>query len=174
MRLLLALLTVLLALVLAACGGEDSDTTSEAATETTAPAETTEAAPPAAAGEKPEVAKPKGDPPSRLVKKDLDKGSGAAAKDGDLLTVHYVGVAWSTGEQFDASWDRGEPFSFPLGQGQVIQGWDDGLVGMKEGGRRRLEIPSEQAYGSAGSPPAIGPDEALVFVVDLVKVEAGG
>lgn len=183
MRRLLPLLLLVLALGLAACGEDESEDaggpeatpsfTEGATSETTATTEA-EDAPPAPSGEKPEVAKPKGDPPTKLVKKDLKKGTGATAKAGDVLTMQYVGIAWSTGEQFDASWDRGEPFTFPLGQGQVIQGWDEGIVGMKEGGRRRLEIPSDLAYGPTGSPPAIGPDEALVFVVDLEKVEPGG
>lgn len=178
MRRFASLTLLLLALSVVACGDDDKDTSSEAstpattATETTPPA-TTETAPQAPAGDKPKVAKPKGDPPTKLVKKDLKKGKGAAAKDGDVLTVQYVGVAWSTGEEFDASWDRGQPFDFQLGAGMVIPGWDQGLKGMREGGQRRLEIPSDLAYGSAGSPPAIGPDEALVFVVDLVKVQPG-
>ena len=177
MRRLLTLAAVLAAL-LAGCGDDKSETAAETSTitsptETAPPATETAPAPAAPEGEKPTVDKPKGDPPTKLVKKDLKKGKGAAAKDGDTLTVHYVGVAWSTGEEFDASWDRGEPFDFQLGAGMVIKGWDQGLEGMREGGQRRLEIPSDLAYGSAGSPPAIGPDEALVFVVDLVKVQPG-
>jgi peptidylprolyl isomerase len=183
MRRLLPLLLLALALALAACGADESEDTggaevtpsfTEGATSETTATTEAEAAPPAPEGKKPEVAKPKGDPPTKLVKKDLKKGSGAAAKDGDMLTVHYVGVAWSTGEEFDSSWDRGEPFTFPLGGGQVIKGWDQGLVGMKKGGQRRLEIPSDLAYGPAGSPPSIGPDEALIFVVDLVDIAPGG
>jgi peptidylprolyl isomerase len=85
--------------------------------------------------------------------------------------MQYVGVAFSTGEEFDASWDRGEPFEFTLGNGDVIAGWDEGIVGMKEGGRRKLTIPAEQAYGAQGSPPTIGPNETLVFVVDLEKIQ---
>ena len=92
------------------------------------------------------------------------------AKAGDTVSTHYVGVAWSTGEEFDASWGRGAPLDFRVGVGQVIQGWDQGLLGMKVGGRRRLEIPSELAYGSRGAGGAIGPNEALIFVVDLVGV----
>ena len=177
MRRLLPLATVLVAL-LAGCGDDKSESAAETSTITSpteaapTPTETAPAAP-ATEGEKPTVAKPEGDPPTKLVKKDLKKGTGAAATDGDTLTVHYVGVAWSTGEEFDASWDRGQPFDFQLGAGMVIKGWDQGLEGMKEGGQRRLEIPSELAYGPQGSPPAIGPDEALVFVVDLVKVTPG-
>jgi peptidylprolyl isomerase len=87
--------------------------------------------------------------------------------------VQYVGVSYSNGQEFDASWDRGEPFEFTLGVGQVIPGWDEGVEGMKEGGRRKLTIPADKAYGPQGSPPAIGPNETLVFVIDLVKVTKG-
>jgi peptidylprolyl isomerase len=87
------------------------------------------------------------------------------------VQVQYVGVSFKTGEQFDASWDRGEPFVFQLGAGQVIPGWDQGIQGMKVGGRRRLVIPPDMAYGSRGSPPSIGPNETLVFVVDLLAVQ---
>lgn len=89
---------------------------------------------------------------------------------GRTVTVHYVGVSWATGRQFDASWDRDEPFRFGLGAGQVIRGWDDGVVGMRVGGRRTLTIPPEMAYGSRGAGGVIGPDETLVFVVDLLDV----
>ena len=175
-RHLIALLLAALALTLGACGDDDEEaanstfpgTTEE--TTGTAAATDTEAEAPAPEGEKPEIAKPKGDPPKRLVKKDLKKGKGAAAKSGDTLTVHYVGVSWSTGEEFDASWNGGEPFTFQLGQGAVIPGWDEGLVGMRAGGQRRLEIPPDMAYGAEGSPPSIGPNETLVFVVDLVSI----
>ena len=97
-------------------------------------------------------------------------GDGDEAVDGTRVTVHYVGVAFRSGEEFDASWNRGQPFSFPLGQGQVIAGWDNGIPGMKVGGRRELVIPPGQAYGPQGSPPAIGPNETLVFVVDLKRI----
>jgi len=97
-------------------------------------------------------------------------GDGAKAETGSLVTVQYVGIDAETGEEFDASWDRGEPFSFQLGGGQVIEGWDEGVAGMKVGGRRELIIPPGQAYGKQGSPPAIGPEATLVFVVDLLKV----
>ena len=99
------------------------------------------------------------------------KGKGPAAKKGDNVTVHYVGVTFSTGEEFDASWNTGQPFSFPLGGGQVIQGWDKGIEGMRKGGRRKLTIPPELAYGAQGSPPAIGPNETLVFVIDMLEVQ---
>ena len=99
-------------------------------------------------------------------------GKGPAAKAGDTVDVQYVGVSQSTGKQFDASWDRGsEPFSFPLGQGQVIPGWDEGLVGMKVGGRRELIIPPDMGYGAQGAPPDIAPNETLVFVVDMKAIK---
>ena len=120
---------------------------------------------------KPEIPKPSGPPPRKLVKEDIVMGKGPPAKNGDTLMVNYVGVAFSTGKEFDASWDRGEPFPVPLGAGQVIEGWDKGLVGMRKGGRRELTIPPEQAYGAEGAPPAIGPNETLVFVVDLVDIQ---
>src|SRR5450631_1651162 len=106
--------------------------------------------------------------PTDLVIEDLVLGDGAQAKAGDTISAHYVGVAHSTGEQFDASWDRGEPLSFRLGVGQVIKGWDEGIVGMLVGGRRRLTIPAALAYGDRGAGGAIKPGDALIFVVDLV------
>ena len=107
----------------------------------------------------------------KLTEKELVKGTGAEAKSGDEVTVQYVGVDYKTGKEFDASWDRGEPFSFTLGAGEVIPGWDQGVEGMKVGGRRELIIPPELAYGPAGSPPAIGPNETLIFVIDLLAVK---
>ncbi|MCU1352277.1 MAG: hypothetical protein JWM05_1486 [Acidimicrobiales bacterium] len=103
---------------------------------------------------------------------DLRAGTGAAAKTGSYLTLQYVGIACSTGEQFDASWDTKKPFNVTLGQGGIIPGWEQGLLGMKAGGRRQLDIPSDLAYGAQGSPPKIGPSEPLTFVIDLLKVEA--
>ena len=119
---------------------------------------------------KPTIPAPTGTPPSNLQKRDIVTGSGRAAKAGDKLTVQYVGVSYSTGEQFDASWDRHQPFPFKLGAGMVIPGWDQGLVGMKKGGRRELVIPSQLAYGPQGQPPKIGPNETLVFIIDLKKI----
>jgi peptidylprolyl isomerase len=164
-----------LVLLAAGCGGNDSE---EAATPSaTPPAGSTPArtgSPTAAADQdvskRPVIEKPTGDPPSRLKVQDLVKGDGKRAKKGDNVTVQYVGVSFSTGEQFDASWDAGQPFSFPLGAGQVIPGWDKGVAGMRVGGRRKLTIPPDQAYGTAGSPPSIGPNEALVFVIDMVRI----
>jgi peptidylprolyl isomerase len=113
---------------------------------------------------------PKGAPPTKLVIKNLHTGHGKAAKDGDVVTVQYVGVNYKDGKQFDASYDRGQAFSFPLGQGQVIPGWDKGLKGMKVGGQRELIIPPDLGYGPQGQPPVIEPNETLVFVIDLLKV----
>ncbi|HUS61509.1 MAG TPA: FKBP-type peptidyl-prolyl cis-trans isomerase [Acidimicrobiales bacterium] len=119
---------------------------------------------------KPEVTIPAGDPPAELQTDDLEVGSGEEAMAGRSVDVHYVGVSWSTGKQFDASWDRGATFSFRLGAGEVIGGWDQGVAGMKVGGRRRLTIPPDLGYGSRGAGGAIGPNETLVFVVDLLGV----
>ena len=120
--------------------------------------------------ERPEVDPVDGAPPTHLVVDDIAVGDGEEARPGQLVTVHYVGVAFSSGEEFDASWNRGEPFSFQLGRRKVIAGWDRGVVGMKVGGRRQLVIPPALAYGEGGKPPAIGPNETLVFIVDLVAV----
>jgi peptidylprolyl isomerase len=119
---------------------------------------------------KPDVSIPAGAPPDDLKMEDLVVGTGAEATAGKTVDVQYVGVAWSTQQQFDASWDRGSPFSFPLGAGRVIKGWDQGVAGMKVGGRRRLTIPARLAYGDRGAAGAIKPGETLVFVVDLLKV----
>ena len=119
---------------------------------------------------KPEIDFPQDPVPTELRIVDEIQGTGREAKVGDTVSCHYVGVTYSGGEEFDASWNRGEPLGFTVGVGQVIQGWDQGLLGMKVGGRRRLEIPSELAYGSRGAGAAIGPDESLIFVVDLLDV----
>ena len=119
---------------------------------------------------KPKVEVPKGPPPKKLVIKDLEAGKGPAAKAGDEVTVHYVGVLYKNGKQFDASWDRGEPFTFELGSGGVIAGWEKGIEGMKVGGRRELIIPPELAYGSEGG-GTIPPNSTLIFVVDLLAIE---
>ena len=120
--------------------------------------------------EKPVIDVPIGDPPSELVIEDLTVGDGEEAVAGKNCTMQYVGHGWSTRRQFDASWDRGEPFSFRLGAGMVIGGWDQGVVGMKVGGRRQLTIPPELGYGSRGAGRDIKPGETLVFVVDLLGV----
>lgn len=119
---------------------------------------------------KPEIEFPGAEPPADLVIVDEIVGDGDEAGRGDIVDVHYVGVSWSTGEEFDASWNRGEPLRFQLGVGQVIAGWDQGVQGMKVGGRRRLEIPAHLAYGDRGAPPVIAPGETLIFVCDLVAV----
>ena len=121
--------------------------------------------------EKPQVDVPAGQPPSyQLELDDIAVGEGAEAGSGDIVEVHYVGVSWKDGKQFDASWDRGSTFKFGLGKGQVIPGWDQGVAGMKVGGRRRITIPPDLAYGKRGAGGVIGPDETLVFVVDLIGV----
>ncbi len=119
---------------------------------------------------KPEVTIPEGSPSYQLELEDLTVGDGAEATPGSLVDVHYVGVAWSTGKQFDASWDRGDTLPFTIGKGLVLKGWDEGVAGMKVGGRRRIMIPPAMGYGKRGYPPVIAPDETLVFVVDLVGV----
>jgi peptidylprolyl isomerase len=120
--------------------------------------------------EKPEIDFPGGEPPTDLQITEVWEGTGAEAKAGDMVQVHYVGVAFSTGEQFDASWDRGDPLQFQLGVGQVIAGWDRGVQGMKVGGRRQLIIPPDLAYGDRGAGRDIAPGETLIFVCDLVSV----
>jgi peptidylprolyl isomerase len=182
-RLLLTLIVaLLLAVGVAACGDDDSASDGETAATATATEAPTEA--PAgnnvdaiAAGitkntkKKPEIAVPEGDPPTQLVIKDIVKGKGPKAQAGDQLSMQYVGNSWSTGEQFDASWDRGQAFPFQLGAGMVIPGWDQGMVGMRKGGRRLLVIPPDLGYGAGGTPDgAIAPNETLVFVVDLQKL----
>jgi peptidylprolyl isomerase len=119
---------------------------------------------------KPKVEAGKGAKPTKLETKDLVTGTGKEAKKGSTVYVNYVGVLWKNGEEFDSSWKRNEPFQFTVGEGQVIKGWDNGVVGMKVGGRRELRIPSEEAYGKLGSEPKIPKNEALIFVVDLLKV----
>jgi peptidylprolyl isomerase len=179
---LLALLALLAALALAACGDDDDDSGSgggsadtsrresdppapDTGTETEAPTDLTDTS------VKPVIDKPSGVPPRRLVKEDIVKGKGPGAKPGDTVIVNYVGVSFSTGEEFDASWDTGQPFPVQLGAGNVIEGWETGLVGIKEGGRRQLIIPPEQAYGAQGAPPSIGPNETLVFVIDALAIQ---
>jgi peptidylprolyl isomerase len=157
-------------LALAACGDDDdesADTGADtAAQESEAPAEDVDTS------KKPVVEVPEGEPPAGLQIEDLKEGDGPTAKSGDNVTVQYVGISYSTGEQFDASWDppASQPFTFPLGQGQVIPGWDQGVAGMKVGGRRQLIIPPDLGYGEAGAPPDIAPNETLIFVVDLLEI----
>jgi peptidylprolyl isomerase len=120
--------------------------------------------------ERPEIDFPEGSPPANLDITDIVVGDGPEATHGSKVTVHYVGVAFSTGEEFDASWNRGQPFEFPLGGKRVIAGWDLGVKGMKVGGRRKLVIPPHLGYGNRGSGNAIKPGETLIFVVDLLSV----
>lgn len=185
-----ALGAALLALTAAGCGESTKPGAADQAINAAAPdtastqtTTTTAATAPAATGKgggavlpistdltkKPAIPKPKGDPPSELIVKDIVTGKGKAAKAGSEVSVKYVGVSYSTGEEFDSSWDRDAEFPFTLGTGGVISGWDEGVVGMKEGGRRELVIPADKAYGDTGSPPSIKPGETLVFVIDLIK-----
>ena len=171
-RLLLLAVLAVLALAAAGCGSDDDNGKDEAATTpatASAPAAPTPTTPTETAT-KPKVTVPSGPPPKTLEIKDLKPGSGQAANAGDGLTVQYVGVNYATGKQFDASWDRGQPFQFQLGAGMVIPGWDKGLVGMKPGGRRELIIPPDLAYGPQGSPPDIPPNATLIFVIDLEQI----
>jgi len=172
------------ALGVGACGEDEGDgpstaaqpavTAPAAAPDTTATA--TEPAKPAKLAiskdrkVKPAIPKPTGSPPTELVIQDVVKGKGKAAEAGDNVTVQYVGVSFSTGQEFDASWNPpGKPFKFPLGAQMVIPGWDQGVAGMREGGRRTLIIPPDLGYGAAGQ-GSIAPNETLVFVIDLLKV----
>jgi peptidylprolyl isomerase len=174
LRLLLLAALTSLALGLAACGddeeegGGSDEPAAEQTTTTAAPEEPTEVSTNVEA--KPEIGKPTGEPPAELVKEDIVVGKGRKAKEGDTVTVHYVGVNFSTGDQFDASWDRGEPTQFPLQKGSLIEGWVQGMQGMRVGGRRKLVIPPALGYGEQGQPPAIPPNETLVFVIDLKKI----
>ncbi|MFI9274198.1 FKBP-type peptidyl-prolyl cis-trans isomerase [Kitasatospora sp. NPDC052896] len=119
---------------------------------------------------KPEIDFPGGEAPADLQIRDIEVGTGEEAKPGQLVKVHYVGVTFETGEEFDASWNRGTPFQFPLGAGRVIKGWDEGVVGMKVGGRRELIIPAHKAYGNQSPSPLIPAGSTLIFVVDLLGV----
>ena len=189
-----SLLLALLALVAAGCGSSNDKSNDTASTESqpaqSQPADTTSTAtstgssgggattikpsPTKDLNKKPAIPRQAGDPPTQLVKQDIVKGTGATAEPGDNVTVRYVGVRFRDNQQFDASWDRKpNAFPFPLGGGQVIQGWDKGIVGMKVGGRRQLTIPPDLAYGAQGFPPDILPNETLIFVVDLKKVQKG-
>lgn len=156
----------ILMLAIAGCGDDSSTTSASAGAESTA-AEQAEAP---EEKTKPNVKPPQGPPPKKVVTKELEEGTGPAAKAGDQVSVQYVGVNYRSGSEFDASWDRGEPFTFTLGAHEVISGWDIGIEGMKVGGRRELIIPPNHAYGSTGSPPAIPPNETLIFVVDLEAI----
>jgi peptidylprolyl isomerase len=179
----LAVTTLAVAVVIAGCGSSGSSSTITVGNQNPADNALLKAGPTSATGstgattptsgplsKEPTVTRPTGAPPTTLVKKDLIVGTGPEAKAGQSVTVNYVGVLFSTGKVFDASWKRHEPFTFSLGRGQVIPGWDQGIAGMKVGGRRELIIPAPLAYGAKGSPPTIPPNAALVFVVDLLAV----
>jgi peptidylprolyl isomerase len=162
---------------LAGCGSSggstigvgDENSAANAAVEH-APASTTGSTPTSGPlSTEPTITPPKGPPPTTLVSKEIVTGTGAEAKDGDSVTVNYVGALYSNGKVFDASWERHEPFTFTLGEGQVIKGWDQGVAGMRVGGRRELIIPAELAYGKPGRPPTIPPSSSLIFIVDLLS-----
>lgn len=171
MKRLMLIVVASAAIVVVGCGDDDSSSDSTGSTESTAAASPAgESSGDASSRGKPEVKVPSGAPPKQLEETELIEGTGPEAKSGDKVTVQYVGVNFKNGKEFDSSWSRNEPFSFTLGVGEVIPGWDQGVEGMKVGGQRQLVIPPELAYGEAGAPPAIGPNETLVFVVDLIKV----
>jgi peptidylprolyl isomerase len=175
-RALLGLAALGAAGLIAGCGGSGSSSSIGVGTENKADealakagevkAATTPTSGPLAT--EPKVTPPTGTAPTKLEKKDLVTGTGKEAKAGETVTVNYVGVLYKGGKVFDASWKRKEPFQFKLWQGAVIKGWDEGVPGMKVGGRRELVIPAELAYGKTGSPPAIPPNAPLVFVIDLL------
>ncbi|MBA3747448.1 MAG: FKBP-type peptidyl-prolyl cis-trans isomerase [Solirubrobacterales bacterium] len=198
MRAAITALLAVAALGAGGCGGDSSDPIEEAVKEQeklaaeaakTAPTATTEttettttSAKPAGTiqklaiskdlEKKPQIGKPSGEPPTKLYTRDIVEGKGKAAKSGNDVSMQYVGVSYSNGEQFDASWDSGTPFDFKLGMGSVIKGWDEGIPGMKAGGRRLLVIPAELGYGAQGQ-GSIAPNETLVFVVDLKTIKSG-
>jgi peptidylprolyl isomerase len=180
----LGLTTLAVAILIAGCGSSDSstiginnqNTADEALAKATATSSSTATSATATTptsgplSTEPQVTPPTGPAPSKLVIKELIVGTGPEAKAGQSVTVNYVGVLYKGGKEFDASWKRKEPFVFTLGKGQVISGWDQGVAGMKVGGRRELIIPASLAYGANGSPPTIPPNAALVFVIDLLGV----
>ena len=174
-----ALATLGVAVLIAGCGSSGSSSTitignenaSDNSLAKSSPATASTAAKTPTTGplsKEPKVVPPSGPAPTKLEIKDLIVGTGPEAKAGETVTVNYVGVLFNGGKEFDASWKRDEPFSFPLGKGAVIKGWDQGVVGMKVGGRRELVIPSALAYGAKGSPPTIPANAPLVFVIDLL------
>ena len=177
-RLVLTLIAVVCVAALAACGGDD-DEGSPPKTATSQPDTGTATEPSPAEAEKalkdtskkPVIPQPTGTPPRKLVIEDIVKGKGTPAKRGSVVVVNYVGENFSNGEQFDASWDRGQTFTLKLGRSKVIEGWTRGLMGIRKGGRRMLTIPPEMGYGAEGYPPDIPPNETLVFVVDAVSID---
>jgi peptidylprolyl isomerase len=174
-RLGLALATLGTAALIAGCGSSKSSTigvgdessSANAAVEHAPPPVTTPTSGPLST--EPKITPPKGPAPKTLVVKEIVKGTGTEAKAGESVTVNYVGALYSNGKVFNASWETKEPFTFALGEGQVIPGWDKGVPGMRVGGRRELIIPSELAYGAKGSPPKIPPNAPLIFIVDLLS-----
>jgi peptidylprolyl isomerase len=165
------ILLACIALAVVGCGGSDDSTKSTESTGTGASESANGESSSSAKKTKPKVTVPKGAPPKKLEIKEIEEGTGATAKAGDEVSVQYVGVGYESGKEFDSSWSRGaEPFPFGLGAGQVIPGWDQGVEGMKVGGRRELIIPPNLAYGPEGN-GAIGPNETLIFVIDLLSVK---
>lgn len=165
---LMLALCVALAVAVTGCGGSSdssSDSSDSAASSGSAESSLTDTS------KKPEATVPQGISPAKFAYKDIVEGTGPTAKSGDEVTVQYEGIGFDSEKEFDSSWSRNEPFSFTLGGGEVIKGWDRGVEGMKVGGRRELVLPASLAYGAAGSPPSIGPNETLIFVIDLLKVE---
>jgi len=156
--------------VVTGCGDETETATFTVEAPPAGSDESAAAEEPVSSGKKPKVTVPDGAPPKKLETRDIKEGSGKAAKAGDNVTMDYVGVSYSTKKEFDSSFTSGQPIDVALGQGQVIAGWDEGIVGMKVGGRRELIIPPDKAYGAQGRPPSIKPNETLVFVVDLLAV----
>jgi peptidylprolyl isomerase len=161
-----AVLALCVALGVAGCGDDDDDDSASSSTTDTQQTANVDTS------KKPKVEVPEGEPPAGLKIEDLKVGDGATARTGDSVSVQYVGVAYSTGKQFDASWDTPgqQPLPFTIGGGDVIAGWDQGVAGMKVGGRRELTIPPELAYGERGYLPDIAPNETLIFVIDLLDV----
>lgn len=182
MKRLALLLFVCLAVVVAGCGSSN-DSSAGSSESTATSAESSEKSPAESGGSaekqssggektKPTVTVPSGPPPKKLEIKEIEKGTGPTAKAGDEVTVQYVGVGYDSKEEFDSSWSRNaEPFPVTLGAGGVIPGWEKGIEGMKVGGRRELIVPPNLAYGPEGYPPSIGPNETLIFVIDLLSVK---
>jgi peptidylprolyl isomerase len=162
---LMLALCVALAIAVAGCGGSSDSSSGSTGSSGSSESGNTDTS------TKPKVTVPAGVSPKKFAYKEIVEGTGPVAKSGDKVTVQYVGVGFETKKEFDSSWSRNEPFSFTLGAGEVIKGWDKGVEGMKVGGRRELLIPGNLAYGPPGSPPKIGPNETLIFVIDLLEVE---